>query len=126
MRRLSSFTMIMSNRSTPPSRPEIPTPKFRIGQLIRHRRYGYRGVIVAFDSVCMADEAWYQSNQTRPDRAQPWYHVLVHASHQTTYAAEENLLADPHPQAIDHQLLSEFFMGFFEGRYIRNERPWPL
>lgn len=116
----------MSNRSTPADRPEGPAPKFQVGQLVRHRRYGYRGVIVAFDLVCTADEAWYQSNQTRPDRDQPWYHVLVHASHRTTYAAEENLRADPNPQAIDHQLLSEFFIGFFDGRYVRNEMPWPL
>ena len=53
------------------------TPNFEPGEVVQHIRYGYRGVIVDFDSACMAPDDWYQSNQTRPDRNQPWYHVLV-------------------------------------------------
>lgn len=118
--------MIMSNQPFPRDRPEQPAPRFHVGRLIRHRRYGYRGVIVAFDPACKADEAWYQSNQTQPDRDQPWYHVLVHGGPQTTYAAEENLQMDSNPEPVEHPLLAEFFSGFTDGRYIRNKKPWSV
>ena len=100
------------------------TTRFQPGDLVRHRRYGYRGVVVAFDLECSAPEDWYQSNQTRPRREQPWYHVLVDRSHHTTYAAQENLEADFSATAVVHPLLGEFFSEFSEGRYVRNERPW--
>ena len=117
--------MIMSNQPSPERAADRSAHRFQIGQLVRHRRYRYRGVIVAFDLACGADEAWYQTNQTQPDRDQPWYHVLVHGSPQTTYAAEANLRTDPNPQPIEHPLLAEFFCGFAEGRHLRNDRPWP-
>jgi len=99
--------------------------RFEPGQLVRHRRYGYRGVVVERDESCQADEAWYQKNQTQPDRNQPWYHVLVSDSSSCTYAAAENLIADESGLPISHPLLAYFFDAFEDGRYIRNEQPWP-
>ena len=100
-------------------------PRFQPGQLIRHKRYGYRGVIVAVDSECLADETWYQSNQSQPDRNQPWYHVLVHGGAANTYAAEGNLEPDPSQLPIDHPLIEVFFAKFQSGAYVRNDQPWP-
>ena len=68
-------------------------PKFAPGDLVRHVRYHYRAVVVAHDPRCMAGEAWYQSNQTQPEKDQPWYHVLVHGSESITYPAESSLLS---------------------------------
>ncbi len=96
------------------------------GDLVRHRRYGYRGVVVAVDSSCQASETWYQSNQTQPDKMQPWYHVLVHGAAHTTYAAEENLDADPEGGPVAHPLVEQFFSGFRGNRYVRNETPWAV
>ena len=31
-----------------------------VGTIIRHRRYGYRGVVYGYDPCCMASEAWQQ------------------------------------------------------------------
>ena len=100
-------------------------PKFERGQLVCHKRYGYRGVIVECDLECRADEKWYQSNMTQPDKSQPWYHVLVDASDHTTYAAEGNLQADPSGQPVRHPLIVLFFGAFADSRYIRNDQPWP-
>ena len=36
---------------------------FQPGDLVRHRRYGYRGVVVARTDSCQADDAWYFKNQ---------------------------------------------------------------
>ena len=83
---------------------DAPT-QFMPGDLVRHRRYGYRGVVVDLDTTCTAPDAWYQSKSTQPRRDQPWYHVLVHQSAHTTYAAEENLEPDSRPDGIDHPLI---------------------
>jgi heat shock protein HspQ len=94
-----------------------PTPRFEPGQLVHHKRYDYRGVIVSVDANCQADEAWYQNNQTQPARNQPWYHVLVDGSHHTTYVAEGNLELDRELTEINHPLLRKFFRHFLGGRY---------
>ncbi len=101
------------------------TPKFRIGQLVRHKRYQYRGVVVALDRHCKADPDWYMSNKTQPDRAQAWYHVLVHGSTTCTYAAESGLMEEADNLLIEHPLVAVFFDGFEEGHYLRNDKPWP-
>ena len=99
-------------------------PVFEPGQLVIHRKYGYRGVVVERDDSCQADEEWYQKNLSQPDRDQPWYHVLVDGTSTCTYAAAENLESDPSHVAISHPLLSLFFSDFDDGRYIRNSKPW--
>ena len=57
---------------------------FREGQIVRHLRYAYRGVVVGYDRTCQADDAWYdfqtRGKGYRPTRDQPWYHVLVDGS----------------------------------------------
>ena len=93
--------------------------RFRVGDVIHHRRYGYRGVIVERDQVCLADEAWYQSNQTQPGRDQPWYHVLVDDAEHTTYVAEENLEPDPSGAPVRHPMIKQVFASFFKGRYYK-------
>lgn len=98
--------------------------RFAPGDLVRHRRYGYRGVVVEFDTECTAPESWYEANQTQPRRDQPWYHVLVDQSHAMTYAAQDSLAPDDSAAEIDHPLLAEFFEAFQAGRYVRNDRPW--
>lgn len=100
-------------------------PIFEPGQLIRHRRYGYRGVVVERDERCQADAAWYSKNQTQPSRDQPWYHVLVDGTSTCTYAAAENLMADSANLPINHPLVSRFFSDFQGDSYVRNANPWP-
>jgi heat shock protein HspQ len=100
-------------------------PRFEPGQLVVHRRYGYRGVVVAFDDTCEAEDDWYLTNQTQPSRDQPWYHVLVHDSEQITYAAQTSLQADDSDQQINHPLVEHFFSSFSDGQYLRNDEAWP-
>ena len=100
-------------------------PLFMPGALVRHRRYGYRGVIVDFDMSCHADDEWYNANPSHPDRDQPWYHVLVHGSTINTYAAQENLIADATGAPVDHPLVKHFFKTVDEDGYRRNDEPWP-
>lgn len=100
-------------------------PLFQPGHLIRHKRYGYRGVVVGCDLTCQASDAWYRSNQTQPARHQPWYHVLVDQSGTITYPAQTSLSPDESQKPVVHPLVEVFFSGFVDGRYIRNQQPWP-
>lgn len=102
-----------------------PPAPFSVGQLVQHVNYGYRGVIVALDESCQAPKAWYLANRTRPSRDQRWYHVLVHDSSSVTYAAQASLAADNSDDAVHHPLLPMFFDTTSEGRYQRNDKPWP-
>ncbi|CAM2005882.1 heat shock protein HspQ [Acanthopleuribacter pedis] len=107
------------------STPRIsPDAQYRRGQLVRHGRYGYRGVVVDYDPRCLADESWYRANKTQPERNQPWYHVLVHGSNVTTYAAQTSLIPDYSGAEVIHPLIDVYFDGFANGFYVRNERPW--
>ncbi|MEM8867291.1 MAG: heat shock protein HspQ [Verrucomicrobiota bacterium] len=95
---------------------------FDLGEIVHHKRYNYRGVIVAMDPCCMAGETWYQSNKTQPAKNQPWYHVLVHDSGGlSTYVAQSNLEADASGEPILHPRITTYFSEFKDGRYILNQ-----
>ena len=95
-----------------------PNIFYDLGLVVTHRDYGYRGVIVAVDPVCMAGDTWYKTNKTQPNRDQPWYHVLVHESGGlSTYVAQSNLEEDVSGQAIDHPRIACYFTRFEDGRY---------
>lgn len=117
--------MIQINPSFSDDQIPESQPRFEPGQIVRHKRYGYRGVVVAADPHCRAAPAWYMSNKTQPDREQPWYHVLVDGTASSTYPAEENLILDEDPSPIRHAWLENFFDGFDGGRYVRNDTAWP-
>jgi len=99
---------------------------FYPGQLVHHRLYDYRGVVVEVDPSCHADEDWYRANQTQPDRDQPWYHVLVDGTPTTTYVAQSNLEPDVSGRAVDHPLIDHFFSELTAKGYVRNDIEWPM
>ncbi len=105
--------------------PAAGPPLHQPGDIVRHKRYGYRGVVVAVDAMCLAPDSWYHNNQTQPDRDQPWYHLLVDGSDQCTYAAQCSLDADSSTACIIHPWVNLYFDAFTEGSYQRNDTPWP-
>lgn len=117
--------MIAINKVVRLTPRKVVTPAFEPGDLIRHVRYGYRGVVVAVDESCRADPEWYMANKTQPDRDQPWYHVLVHGAETCTYAAQSSLIVDVDTKEIRHPFVAYFFDDFVDGKYIRNDHPWP-
>ncbi len=99
---------------------EFPRARFSVGDLVHHRLFDYRGVVVDVDPTCQASDEWYAAvARSRPPRDKPWYHVLVHGAGHTTYVAERNLEEDASGKPIAHPLLSRFFTGFEAGRYVR-------
>jgi len=98
----------------------IKKVRFSVGDLIHHRLFDYRGVIVDVDQDFQGTEEWYQTvARSRPPKHEPWYHVLVHGSDHATYVAEQHLEPDDILQPIDHPMLRHFFSGFDRGRYLR-------
>ena len=101
----------------------ITRTQFAVGDLIHHRLFDYRGVIVDVDPDFQGTDEWYQAvAKSRPPKDEPWYHVLVHAASHTTYVAERNLESDESTDPIAHPLLDRFFTRFKDGRYVCDQR----
>ena len=94
--------------------------KYCIGQLIQHKLFDYRGIILGVDLEFKSTDEWYEVvAKSRPPKNEPWYHVLVDKTQQMTYVAEKNLQPDKVRQPIDHPSVGDFFSDFQNGRYIQ-------
>jgi heat shock protein HspQ len=92
--------------------------KFQVGQLVLHKRFGYRGVCFDVDPVFLGSDEWYDAvARSHPPRDAPWYHVLVHDAVHTTYVAERNLEPDESTDPIRHAALDRLFEAFDAGYY---------
>lgn len=67
---------------------EAKTAKFRIGQVVRHRLFPFRGVIFDVDPEFANTEEWYEAipAEVRPRKDQPFYHLLAE-NDETEYVA---------------------------------------
>ena len=54
--------LVLLSASTKSRSPRPSYVKYRVGQVIKHRRYGYRGVIVGWDESCKAPQHWIDVN----------------------------------------------------------------
>jgi heat shock protein HspQ len=96
---------------------EVST-RFSVGDVVEHRLFGYRGVVVDVDPVFELSEEWYEAvARSRPPKDAPWYHVLVEDSGDPRYVAESNLGPDSSGQPVRNPLLDDLFDGFVAGRY---------
>jgi len=92
---------------------------FFIGQIIEHKLFNYRGVIIGVDDSMQLSDEWYnQVALSKPPKDKPWYHVLVDEQEETTYVAERNLATCQNPSPIKHPLLQQFFSNFENDRYL--------
>lgn len=96
---------------------------FYPGQLVYHRLFKYRGVVVDVDPVFSLSHEWYeQMAKSRPPKDRPWYRVLVHNAVHQTYVAERNLEEDHSSEAINHPELFDYFEAFMDGKYLSKKR----
>jgi heat shock protein HspQ len=101
----------------------ITKVKFAVGELVHHRLFDYRGVIVDVDQDFQATDEWYESvAKSRPPKNKPWYHVLVHGCDHSTYVAEQNLEPDDILEPINHPMVEHIFTELKDGRYVRVDR----
>ncbi len=100
--------------------------KFRIGEVVRHRVYPFRGVIFDVDPVFNNTEEWYRSipQEVRPSKDQPFYHLLAENADTTyvAYVSEQNLLVDGTGKPVSHPAVRQFFDRFEGARYVPKPR----
>lgn len=101
----------------------IQHARFRIGQIIHHRLFDYRGVIFEVDPEFSLTDEWYdQVARSRPPRDKPWYHVLVDGASHSTYVAEQNLDDSSDLAEIRNPAVADYFSGFENGYYLSRQR----
>jgi heat shock protein HspQ len=95
---------------------EIPLAKFRIGQVVKHRLFPFRGVIFDVDPIFNNTEEWWLSipEDIRPRKDQPFYHLFAENddTEYVAYVSEQNLLDDETGEPVRHPQIREFFEGF--------------
>ena len=99
----------------------ITNTQFTIGQVVRHRLYPFRGVIVDVDAEFDNTDEWWESipEEARPRKDQPFYHLLAE-NEDTSYVAyvsEQNLLIDESGQPVNHPEIAEVFGEFLGNSY---------
>jgi heat shock protein HspQ len=97
------------------------TAKFKIGQVVRHRVFPFRGVVFDIDPEFNNTEEWYQSipAEVRPHKDQPFYHLFAEnaESEYIAYVSEQNLLPDTSGEPLRHPQVAEVFEQDEAGSY---------
>lgn len=95
--------------------------KYHLGQVVRHRKHPFRGVIFDVDPEFANTEEWYRSipENARPRKDQPFYHLLAEndESFYVAYVSEQNLVPDDSGEPVDHPDLGQLFGEFRNGHY---------
>ena len=101
-------------------------PLFNIGDIVKHKIYPFRGVIVDVDPEFSNSEEWYKSipAEVRPSKEQPFYHLMAENTETfyTAYVSQQNLVDDGKNGPLEHPDLDEIFNGMDKGKYLlKNE-----
>ncbi len=95
--------------------------KYKIGQIVRHRHFSFRGVVFDVDPQFNNTEEWYESIplEMRPRKDQPFYHLLADNERNSyiAYVSEQNLVPDAISGPVDHPALDEIFGELQDGDY---------
>ena len=101
-------------------------PLFSIGDIVKHRLYPFRGVIVDVDPEFDNTDEWYDAipEEVRPEKEQPFYHLLAENSdsYYAAYVSQQNLLTDKENGPVSHPDVDDVFDGISDGKYtLRRE-----
>jgi heat shock protein HspQ len=95
--------------------------KYHLGQIVRHRKHPFRGVVFDVDAKFNNTDEWYAAipEDSRPSKNQPFYHLLAEndQSFYVAYVSEQNLVPDETGGPVDHPDLPDLFGDFEDGRY---------
>jgi hemimethylated DNA binding domain len=100
---------------------QVRQAKFRIGQVVRHRLFPFRGVIFDVDPTFASTEDWWLAipAEIRPRKDQPFYHLLAENAETAyiAYVSEQNLLPDESGRPVNHPDVPRLFGGLRDGCY---------
>ena len=95
--------------------------KYYLGQIVRHRKHTFRGVVFDVDPSFANTDEWYAAipEDSRPAKDQPFYHLLAenNDSYYVAYVSEQNLIADYSGQPVEHPDLPDLFGPIEDGSY---------
>lgn len=95
--------------------------KYYLGQVVRHRKHPFRGVVFDVDPEFSNTDEWYENipEESRPVKDQPFYHLLAEndQSYYVAYVSEQNLIADYSGEPVGHPDLPEMFGPMEDGSY---------
>jgi heat shock protein HspQ len=98
------------------------TAKFGIGQVVKHRKYPFRGIIYDVDPVFSNTDEWWRSipEDVRPSKDQPFYHLFAEntETEYVAYVSEQNLLPDNSGVPVRHPRVDEMFERDDDGAYL--------
>lgn len=99
----------------------LRTARFKIGQVVKHRIFDFRGVIFDIDPEFGNTEEWWLSipEDVRPHKDQPFYHLLAENedTEYIAYVSEQNLLVDDTGLPVRHPQIPEVFGELRDGVY---------
>jgi heat shock protein HspQ len=100
---------------------DIPSARYAIGDVVRHRIFDFRGVVFDVDPVFANSDEWYEAipESIRPSKDQPFYHLLAENAETTyvAYVSQQNLVPDGTDEPVDHPAIPTMFDGMEGGRY---------
>ena len=95
--------------------------KFKLGEVVKHRLFSFRGVVFDIDPVFNNTEEWWLSipEHVRPNKDQPFYHLFAEnaETEYIAYVSEQNLVSDTSGKPVRHQQIAEVFERDNDGRY---------
>ncbi len=108
-------------------RHSLTAARFNLGDVVRHRTYGFRGVVFDVDPEFSNSEEWYEAipEPLRPAREQPYYHLFAENddSNYIAYVSQQNLVADGESGPVGHPAIGQLFGELSDGRYqLRGDR----
>ena len=106
---------------------KVRSAKYRVGQIVRHRFFPFRGVVFDVDPTFSNTEEWYTAipEEIRPSKDQPFYHLLAEneETEYIAYVSEQNLLPDESGEPVRHPQVRDLFGSFERGFYRSRELP---
>jgi heat shock protein HspQ len=115
------FERSAPKRSDVARKIDMPSARFAIGEVVRHRLFDFRGVIFDVDPVFANSEEWYEAipEALRPSKDQPFYHLLAEnaESSYVAYVSQQNLVTDDSDEPVEHPAIASMFDRIEDGRY---------
>jgi heat shock protein HspQ len=95
--------------------------RFKLGEVVKHRGFAFRGVIFDIDPVFNNTEEWWLSipENVRPSKDQPFYHLFAEneETEYIAYVSEQNLLPDTSGKPVRHPQIADMFEREDDGSY---------
>jgi len=106
--------------------PSVVHARFGLGEVVRHKLFGFRGVVFDIDPEFANTDEWYEAipEDVRPAKDQPFYHLLAENAEGSyiAYVSQQNLVTDESEEPIDHPAIAGLFGAYQDGKYTLRPR----